>query len=391
VWDAITGEFVLQARLPIVNGISPEGMDVAFSPDGSSLYVLPLMGDLVRVTVADGAVETVVVTAANPLDSRTALTLSPDGAQAAIVTTNQLLVVNLADGAVVQSLGSPARAADVTFSPDSAQVTGAFSGGLTQVWATVTGERIGSTQVEGAPIVRLASLPSGALAALDQTNTLSLDGLPVVQVMDGFSNYSLLEASASGVFVTQGAEGRGLRIFDGSGAQTREWVNDASANVTAAAVSPDGSLVAYGLESTGFGVFSAADGVVIKGGSLGRGLASALAIAPDNQRLMLASGANVLAYPIDPNSEGGLRPDQTPFVTTATFGAVYDLAISPDGALMAAVGSDGTLWVWDMASGAEVYRSPVLTAPLRSVTFSPDGAWIATAGEDGTVRVWGVR
>ena len=70
-------------------------------------------------------------------------------------------------------------------------------------------------------------------------------------------------------------------------------------------------------------------------------------------------------------------------------GPVWSVAVTPDGAQIVSGGDDGSVRVWDRASGA-VVGAPLTghTGGVRSVAVTPDGAEIVTVGSDGTIRIW---
>ncbi|KAJ6534852.1 WD40-repeat-containing domain protein, partial [Mycena capillaripes] len=77
-------------------------------------------------------------------------------------------------------------------------------------------------------------------------------------------------------------------------------------------------------------------------------------------------------------------------LTGNTYG-VQSVAFSPDGTRIASRSADGTIWVWDLAMGQQV-SVPLTghTDGVSSVVFSPNGTYIASGSANQTIRVWDV-
>ncbi len=69
-------------------------------------------------------------------------------------------------------------------------------------------------------------------------------------------------------------------------------------------------------------------------------------------------------------------------------GEIRSLVFSPSGDRLASASEDGTVRVWDVVSGTELFRLEGSQAGMTSVAFSADGRRVAGAGEDRTARLW---
>ena len=66
--------------------------------------------------------------------------------------------------------------------------------------------------------------------------------------------------------------------------------------------------------------------------------------------------------------------------------------MAPDGSWLASAGVDGTVWIWDPASGRDratlTGHKTTVHGGAAALAVAPDGSWLASAGRDGTVRIW---
>ena len=67
---------------------------------------------------------------------------------------------------------------------------------------------------------------------------------------------------------------------------------------------------------------------------------------------------------------------------------VLGVAFSPDGRQLASASVDGTVRLWDPATGELTATLERHTGRVTGVAFSPDGRQLASASVDGTVRLW---
>lgn len=89
-------------------------------------------------------------------------------------------------------------------------------------------------------------------------------------------------------------------------------------------------------------------------------------------------GVEMAVFPIHVRSEGSFQAGS----------AVFTLAFSPDGSVLAAGTQDGTIVRWSMPNGQPVEPIQASRETVRSLTFSPDGRLLASGSADNELRLW---
>ncbi len=202
------------------------------------------------------------------------------------------------------------------------------------------------------------------------------------RVLNGHTGWvTAVTVAPDGSWLASGGDDRTVRIWDAATGQERATLSGHAGRVAAVAVAPDGSwLASAGWDGT-VRIWDAAtrqeravltghaDTVDGGGGGAGRQLAGLRRLGRD--------GAD-LGRSHRPGTGRAVRPRRP----------VAAVAVAPDGSWLASGGGDGTVRIWDVATGRERAVLTGHTSTVAAVAVAPDGTWLASGSWDRTVRIW---
>jgi cytochrome c len=274
--------------------------------------------------------------------------------------------------------GGPVRA--LAISPDGMRaVSGSFDTAAIR-WSLTRNVAEQVMRFHDAAVNAVAFLNDGRIATggADAHIALWMPGRPVPDaVLDGHSGPIVdLAVSPDGKTLASASWDHSVRLWPLAGGAPRVLEGNAQ-NVNGVAFSPDGTqIISAGYDATVRIWQLGSDGVSVH--NLPSPLNS-VTVARDGE--IIAAGASGKVFFLSPNGElrGEVEAAPTP---------VIQLAISPDGTLVAAAGIRGSVAVIDRKARklARTLIGPGL--PVWSVAFFPDNKTLLTGGADRVIRRW---
>ncbi len=397
LWDLAARKEVGQLRGGSLAVFSPDGRTVAFAspvPPGKK------GGNPVTLCQADSGKE---LRRLQPEKIVCRAAFAPDGKTLATTAREAAHLWDVATGRLLHTLAHPkgdgqlGYVSAVAFAPDGKLLATGSDDNLVRLWAPATGRLLRTLRGHRWWVTGLAFAPGGKTlysASWDSTvrawDVASGKERPAAP---GYDHHVRVAVSPDGTLLACAGTGGVIDLWEAATGRVRHTLRGHGTGNVVFAFVPDGqSVVSAGKDralrrwdvATGREAGPAREAAPPKLGPV-----SALAVSPDGKLLASASdaggranrGVRVCDFATGKELHYLAQPDTT------------SLCFSPDGRAMATGGWDGSVRVWDLATGRARHTIPVrdegrANLVVDAVTFSPDGRLLASGQRDGTIRLW---
>ena len=359
LWDAASGR-----NLKTFSGHVSMVASVAFNPDGKSL--------------ASGSWEETL----RPLEE-----------------TVRVRVWSVSSGRELQPFeGRASIVNSIAFSRDGKRSASGSDDKSVRVWDLAGKRELKIFNGHTSWVTSVAFSPDGnALAAGGRDGTIRLwdiiSGLEVKTFSGHRHGVLSIAFSPNGKILASGGDDN-LRLWDAiSGREIKTLPGHVRAESTSLAFSPDGQTLVSGGKDNAVRLWEVASGRELKTLVGHNWFVQSVAFNPDGKTFASASSdGSVRLWDIASGREVRIFGRDKGWVESEAFDRdwVMSVAFSPDGKILASGTGNGTLRLWDVASGHALRILRGHKGSVNSVVFSPDGALIASASADARNKFWRV-
>jgi WD40 repeat protein len=331
-----------------------------------------------------------------------------DGTRAALTTPNSVAVWDLGTGKMLVRLVNPdhvqarkpvgtesAPAIACVFAPDGKRLLTADGSGPIRVWDATTGKWMGAVATPSKDdeprltgyadyqgrVTELMECPGGEcwLVRADRNFVFAMNRRDFSMTYRGVESADILAHNGNcSDWVSHYPVDA---LYEELNVVGRKFVGEVKDGVTAAALSPDGRLVAGVGNTVKLWKLQGGLEIHLKDPPWKGGLAGSVAFTPDSRTLLVAGrdSDRVARWEL---VKGERLPD-----LHANRGGVHALAISADGKVLVTTGTDRVIRRFDLTTGKELSGADGFAGRVV-VAMAPDGRVAACGDRAGAVRVW---
>ena len=395
IWDAKTGKLLRRFHADSTLG----NTSFLFTPDGIAYAVSHEKG-IITVQIVDAATgqarRRVRIKEAAIYPNQV---FAPDGKRIAFAFKNGIGLFDTTTGE--RDLRIPTKgifAWDIAFAPDGKTMAFNDLSDTIFIHDAVTGKLVRELKHPGETTPHLVFSPDGrSLAAMPQSRITEKGQVSIWNVRDGkevhhwthpFGHAMSAAFSPDGKQVAIGGARWGLVLWDmETGKEVRRLTPHGG--VYQIAFSPDGKTLATASPRGAIRLWDARTGKILPASAdADMQYVSRLRFSADGKRLFADAGACLVW---DPSTGREVRrfADPEAFDFKLPNGR-RNLVLSPDESLLAVANPDGTINLWDAATGKKKHMLKGHNRFIYQIMFSPDSRKLISNGDDQSIRVWDV-